>query len=158
MPFLIAGIITAIILIGGASFVHKNPSHSTSSSTPTISISETSTPAVLSATTDHATLSATQTVTPITTPTHTPLPTKMPNPIATKKPTTTPTPTTLKIVIPTNIPIQSQTSSGFQCNCSKTCPNMASCEEAYFQLNNCECSKRDGDKDGVPCEEICPGG
>jgi len=44
------------------------------------------------------------------------------------------------------------------CDCSKTCTHMSSCEEAYFQLNNCGCSKRDGDNDGVPCENICPGG
>lgn len=46
----------------------------------------------------------------------------------------------------------------FQCNCSKTCPAMASCEEAYFQLNTCGCGRRDGDNDGVPCEDLCPGG
>jgi len=46
----------------------------------------------------------------------------------------------------------------FVCDCSKTCPIMVSCEEAYFQLNQCGCGRRDGDSDGVPCEEICPGG
>lgn len=46
----------------------------------------------------------------------------------------------------------------FVCNCSKTCPQMSSCEEAYFQLLQCGCRKRDGDGDGVPCEDICPGG
>ena len=48
--------------------------------------------------------------------------------------------------------------TGFTCNCSKTCPAMASCEEAYFQLNQCGCGQRDGDNDGVPCETICRGG
>ena len=46
----------------------------------------------------------------------------------------------------------------FSCNCSKTCGAMASCQEAYFQLNQCGCSRRDSDSDGVPCESICPGG
>lgn len=46
----------------------------------------------------------------------------------------------------------------FSCNCSKSCSAMASCEEAYFQLNTCDCSRRDSDRDGVPCESICPGG
>lgn len=41
------------------------------------------------------------------------------------------------------------------CDCSKTCGKMTSCEEAYFQLNNCGCTVRDGDNDGVPCESIC---
>ena len=54
---------------------------------------------------------------------------------------------------PTNPP-----APGFTCDCSKTCGAMASCEEAYFQLNQCGCSARDGDGDGVPCESICPGG
>ena len=35
---------------------------------------------------------------------------------------------------------------------------MASCQEAYFQLNQCGCGQRDNDNDGVPCESICPGG
>ena len=46
----------------------------------------------------------------------------------------------------------------FSCNCSKTCGAMASCQEAYFQLNQCGCSRRDSDSDGVPCESICQGG
>jgi hypothetical protein len=52
----------------------------------------------------------------------------------------------------------STSTSSYICNCSKTCPQMSSCEEAYYQLNICGCSKRDGDNDGVPCENICPGG
>jgi len=43
----------------------------------------------------------------------------------------------------------------YTCDCSKTCPQMSSCEEAYFQLNNCGCSERDGNNNGVPCEKIC---
>ena len=43
----------------------------------------------------------------------------------------------------------------YSCNCSKTCGAMSSCREAYFQLNNCGCRRRDGDNDGVPCESIC---
>lgn len=54
---------------------------------------------------------------------------------------------------PTPIP-----SASFNCDCSKTCTQMVSCDEAYYQLNTCGCSKRDGDDDGVPCESICSGG
>lgn len=50
------------------------------------------------------------------------------------------------------------TPPSYTCSCSKTCPQMSSCEEAYYQLNACGCSKRDNDNDGVPCEKICPGG
>lgn len=46
----------------------------------------------------------------------------------------------------------------FICDCSKACGDMASCEEAYFQLQQCGCSRRDGDGDGVPCESLCSGG
>ena len=45
----------------------------------------------------------------------------------------------------------------YVCNCSKTCGAMT-CDEAYFQLNQCGCRARDADSDGVPCESICPGG
>lgn len=48
--------------------------------------------------------------------------------------------------------------AGYRCNCSKTCGEMSSCEEAYFQLNTCGCRRLDRDNDGVPCESICPGG
>jgi hypothetical protein len=48
----------------------------------------------------------------------------------------------------------SETKSKYTCNCSKTCPNMT-CAEAYYQLNECGCSARDGDDDGIPCEEQC---
>lgn len=89
-------------------------------------------------------------------------------PASTPKPPTSTTTQTIQQVSPTPPPAPppppAQTQSapsgggGFTCNCSKTCPQMSSCEEAYFQLNNCGCSIRDGDKDGVPCENICPGG
>ena len=81
-------------------------------------------------------------------------------PTQTPKPTVPiyiPTPTTV-IQNQTNSSTINESSGGFVCNCSKTCSQMISCEEAYFQLNTCGCSARDGDHDGVPCESICPGG
>ena len=48
-------------------------------------------------------------------------------------------------------------SSGFNCDCNRTCSAITTCEEAYYQLN-CGCRQRDSDDDGVPCESICPGG
>lgn len=48
--------------------------------------------------------------------------------------------------------------ASFTCSCDKTCEQIATCEEAYFQLNQCGCGRRDTDGDGVPCESICPGG
>lgn len=67
----------------------------------------------------------------------------------------TPTPTLIPTSLPTPTPA---TSSTYSCNCSKTCTQITSCEEAYYQLNICGCNIRDGDNDGVPCENICPGG
>jgi len=73
----------------------------------------------------------------------------------TKPQTPAPTPTPAPASTPTPTPASK---SGYTCDCSKTCSEMSSCEEAYYQLNECGCSARDGDDDGVPCESICPGG
>lgn len=56
---------------------------------------------------------------------------------------------------PPPVPASPPAAVGFQCNCNKTCTQMSNCTEAYFQLNQCGCSERDGDSDGVPCESIC---
>jgi hypothetical protein len=42
----------------------------------------------------------------------------------------------------------------YECNCSKTCPNLT-CDEAQYQLNVCGCSARDGDNDGTACDAQC---
>ena len=55
-------------------------------------------------------------------------------------------------------PVAPPPAPSFTCSCSRTCEQVVSCEEAYFQLNQCGCGRRDGDSDGVPCENICPGG
>jgi len=43
----------------------------------------------------------------------------------------------------------------YVCDCSKTCSEISSCAEAYYQLNTCGCSIRDRDNDGIPCESLC---
>lgn len=43
----------------------------------------------------------------------------------------------------------------YSCNCAKLCSQIASCEEAKYQLNQCGCSARDSDGDGIPCESLC---
>lgn len=68
--------------------------------------------------------------------------------VVTPVPPTTPEPTY-------TTPVPAPPASSWTCSCSKTCDEMASCEEAYYQLNTCGCTRRDGDKDGIPCEEIC---
>jgi competence protein ComEC len=55
-------------------------------------------------------------------------------------------------------PTQQPPTPAYVCDCGKTCSQITSCEEAYFQLQQCGCGRRDGDGDGVPCEDICPGG
>lgn len=51
--------------------------------------------------------------------------------------------------------VRNQPSTQYTCNCSKSCTRITSCAEAYFQLNTCGCSVRDGDHDGIPCENLC---
>ena len=82
---------------------------------------------------------------PIQEPASAPLPEPEPLP----EPTPPPEP-------PAPEPVQVQdTGPNYSCYPSKTCGQMTSCEEAYFYLNVCGDSARDGDGDGVPCESIC---
>jgi len=50
---------------------------------------------------------------------------------------------------------QYQVQGSYTCDCSKLCSQIETCDEAYYQLNQCGCSRRDSDKDGVPCESLC---
>jgi hypothetical protein len=59
---------------------------------------------------------------------------------------------------PQNVSPATDLPAAFACDCSKTCTAISTCDEAYFQLNECGCSIRDRDDDGVPCENLCPGG
>lgn len=54
-------------------------------------------------------------------------------------------------------PVQkpAQTSGSYTCNCSKTCVQMSSCDEAQYQLNVCSCKARDADGDGIACDSDC---
>lgn len=47
------------------------------------------------------------------------------------------------------------TNGSYSCDCSKLCSQIKTCDEAYYQLNNCGCTKRDADSDGIPCESLC---
>ncbi len=50
----------------------------------------------------------------------------------------------------------SQSENGnYTCNCSKTCMQMSSCNEAQYQLNVCGCKARDADSDGIACDSDC---
>lgn len=71
--------------------------------------------------------------------------------------TITPEPTPKPNPIPEIAPVQTTIppSLTFSCSIEKTCPQMRSCEEAYYHLNVCGFKKRDGDNDGIPCEDIC---
>jgi len=42
--------------------------------------------------------------------------------------------------------------SKYRCEGKTRCPEMRSCEEAMFYLNNCPGTTMDGDGDGIPCE------
>ena len=43
-------------------------------------------------------------------------------------------------------------SDRFSCDGRTRCPQMTSCEEAKFFIQNCPGTEMDGDNDGVPCE------
>ena len=44
--------------------------------------------------------------------------------------------------------------AGFNC-ADVSCKRLRSCEEACYKLLVCGQSKRDGDNDGIPCEDLC---
>lgn len=54
-----------------------------------------------------------------------------------------------------NDPGSLESSGVYDCNCGKLCGQIATCDEANYQLNTCGCSARDSDGDGVPCESLC---
>lgn len=45
-----------------------------------------------------------------------------------------------------------QGSGAYGCDCSKTCKQISSCDEAQYQLKTCGCSARDADGDGIACD------
>jgi len=52
------------------------------------------------------------------------------------------------------LPAATSAVGGWGCDCKKTCAQM-SCEEAQYQLNTCGCKARDGNKDGMACDNNC---
>lgn len=104
---------------------------------------------------------STAVATPTPTLTPTSIPTLKPTTVPTEKPTNvviTPKPTAVSTVAPTSAPAavnNTGSNGGFSCNCAKTCPQMASCSEAQYQLNMCGCSQRDADHDGIACDSDC---
>jgi endonuclease YncB( thermonuclease family) len=47
-------------------------------------------------------------------------------------------------------------SVSFRCGGKTYCREMRSCAEARFYLAQCGLARLDGDRDGVPCETLCP--
>lgn len=75
--------------------------------------------------------------------------------ITTPKPTTKNTVAPAPIIVttkPTSTPLSNNPGGSWTCDCSKTCPNISSCQEAQYLLNVCGCGARDGDKDGIACD------
>lgn len=66
--------------------------------------------------------------------------------------------TVLKESIEVDHPLFAKGKGGAQCkNLPSVCGQMANCEQAKQALK-CGNTRLDRDKDGVPCESICPGG
>lgn len=64
----------------------------------------------------------------------------------------------LKESVEVDHPLFTKGKGGSQCkNLPSTCGQMANCEQAKLALK-CGNTRLDRDKDGVPCESICPGG
>ena len=66
--------------------------------------------------------------------------------------------TFLKKSVEVDHPLFVKGAGGSQCKgLPRTCGQMVNCEQAKQALK-CGNTKLDRDKDGVPCESICPGG
>ena len=66
--------------------------------------------------------------------------------------------TVLKESIEVDHPLFTKGTGGSQCKgLPSTCGQMVNCEQAKQALK-CGYKQLDRDKDGVPCESICPGG
>jgi len=66
--------------------------------------------------------------------------------------------TVLKESVEVDHPLFVKGAGGSQCKgLPSTCGQMANCEQAKQALK-CGYKQLDRDKDGVPCESICPGG
>ena len=66
--------------------------------------------------------------------------------------------TALKEPVEVDHPLFVKGSGGSQCKgLPRVCGQMVSCEQAKQALK-CGNTRLDRDKDGVPCESICPGG
>ncbi|MFW2586995.1 excalibur calcium-binding domain-containing protein [Sagittula sp. SSi028] len=47
-----------------------------------------------------------------------------------------------------------RTAQAFDCR-NVSCKRLRSCAEACFKLHQCGQTVRDGDNDGIPCENLC---
>lgn len=66
--------------------------------------------------------------------------------------------TALKQAVEVDHPLFAKGAGGAQCKgLPSTCGQMANCTQAKLALK-CGNKRLDRDKDGVPCESICPGG
>ena len=69
-------------------------------------------------------------------------------------PTSVPAPPVAAPVITDIPPVENHVPAPpFQCK--RTCGQMSSCDEAYYNLRVCGNRSLDRDKDGIPCESIC---
>lgn len=64
------------------------------------------------------------------------------------------TTTTIPDISPTPV-VPSAPKQKYACDCSKTCSEITTCDEAQYQLKVCGCSVRDRDGDGIACDTMC---
>lgn len=56
---------------------------------------------------------------------------------------------------PVSAPRTYSSSASFSCGAKTQCRQMSSCEEATYYLQQCNVTRLDKNKDGVPCEALC---
>jgi endonuclease YncB( thermonuclease family) len=52
-------------------------------------------------------------------------------------------------------PPQASSGVGMSCGSKRYCTQMTSCAEAQFHFRQCGLARLDGDRDGIPCEQLC---
>lgn len=62
---------------------------------------------------------------------------------------------TLAVLLALTIAIAPTAAQAQSCNREPKCTQIRSCQEADFYFRQCGHYKRDGDNDGIPCEDLC---
>lgn len=62
---------------------------------------------------------------------------------------------TLAVLIAIAVAVSPSLVTAQSCNREPKCTQIRTCQEADFYFRQCGHYKRDGDNDGIPCEDLC---